>query len=46
MKLMDVKKIGYEGLDWIHLAQKGYLWWAVVSTVMNLNSIRDEELLH
>jgi hypothetical protein len=33
---MDLKEIGLEGQDWIHLAQKRDYCQAVVSTVMNL----------
>jgi len=33
---MDVKKIQWEGLDWIHLARDREKLWALVHTVMNL----------
>jgi hypothetical protein len=33
---MDVREIGLEGVDWIHLAQDRDQWWAVANTVMNL----------
>jgi hypothetical protein len=33
---MDLRKIGLEGVDCIHLAQDRDWWWAVVSMVMNL----------
>jgi hypothetical protein len=33
---MDLREIGWEGVDWIHLAQDRYHWRAVVSAVMNL----------
>jgi hypothetical protein len=33
---MDLREIGWEGVDWIHLAQDRYQWQAVVNTVMNL----------
>jgi hypothetical protein len=33
---MDLRKTGWEGVDWIHLAQDGYQWRAVMNTVMNL----------
>jgi hypothetical protein len=33
---MDIREIGWEGVDWIHLAQDMDQWWAVVKTVMNL----------
>jgi hypothetical protein len=29
-------KIGWEGVDWMHLTQDRDQWWAVVNTVMNL----------
>jgi len=33
---MDLREIGCECVDWIHLAQDSDLWRAVVNTVMNL----------
>jgi hypothetical protein len=33
---MDLREIGWEGVDWIHLAQDRDQWRAVVNTVMNL----------
>jgi hypothetical protein len=33
---MDLKEIGLENVDWIHVAQDRDQWWAVVNTVMNL----------
>jgi hypothetical protein len=33
---MDVGEIGWEGVEWIHLAQGRDQWWAVVNTVTNL----------
>jgi len=33
---MDLKAIGWEGVDWIHLAQDRDQWRAVVNTLMNL----------
>jgi hypothetical protein len=32
---MDLRETGYEGLDWIHLAQDRDWWRTVVNTVMN-----------
>jgi hypothetical protein len=32
---MDVRKIGWEVVDWMHLAQDMDEWWAVVNIVMN-----------
>jgi hypothetical protein len=33
---MDLKEIGWEGVDWIHLAQDRDRWQDLVNTVMNL----------
>jgi hypothetical protein len=33
---MDIKEIGWEYVDWIHLAQDRDRWRALVNTVMNL----------
>jgi hypothetical protein len=33
---MDLKGIGWEGRDWIHLAQDRDKWRALVNIVMNL----------
>jgi hypothetical protein len=33
---MDLKEIGWGGMDWIDLAQDGDQWRALVNTVMNL----------
>jgi hypothetical protein len=33
---MDLREIGWEGVDWIHMAQDNDQWRAVVNTVMNL----------
>jgi hypothetical protein len=33
---IDLKRIGWEDVDWIHLAQNRGKWHAVVNTVMNL----------
>jgi hypothetical protein len=32
----DITEIGWEGVDWMHLAQERNSWWAVVNTVINL----------
>jgi hypothetical protein len=32
---MDLREIGWEDVDWIHLAQDRDQWWAFVNTVMN-----------
>jgi hypothetical protein len=34
--IIDLKEIGCEGVDWIHLAQVRDHWWAFINTVMNL----------
>jgi hypothetical protein len=33
---MDLREIGWGGVEWIHLTQDRDRWWAVVSAVMNL----------
>jgi hypothetical protein len=33
---MDRMEIGWGAVEWIHLAQDGDRWWAVVNAVMNL----------
>jgi hypothetical protein len=33
---MYFKEIGYEGVDWIHLAQDMVQQWAIMNTLMNL----------
>jgi hypothetical protein len=33
---MDLTKIGWEGMDWIHLDQDRDQWQALVNTVMNI----------
>jgi hypothetical protein len=32
---MDLREIGINGVNWIHLAQDRVRWWAFVNTVMN-----------
>jgi len=32
---MDLRKTGWEGVDWIHLAHDRDQWWALVNTIMN-----------
>jgi hypothetical protein len=33
---MDLREIGREGVDWMHLAENSDHWRALVNTVMNL----------
>jgi len=33
---MDVRKIGREGVDWIHLAQERNQWQVLMNMIMNL----------
>jgi hypothetical protein len=33
---MDLTEIGWDGMDWINLAQDRDQWRALVSTIMNL----------
>jgi hypothetical protein len=33
---LDLRDIGWGGVEWIHLAQDRDRWWAVVNAVMNL----------
>jgi hypothetical protein len=33
---MDLREIGWGGVEWIHLAQDRVRWWAVMNAVMNL----------
>jgi hypothetical protein len=33
---MDLREIGWEGVDWMHLAQDGNRWQALANTGMSL----------
>jgi hypothetical protein len=33
---MDLREVGWDGRDWIDLAQYRDRWWAYVNAVMNL----------
>jgi hypothetical protein len=35
---MDLREIGWDGLDWIDVAQGGDQWRALVNTVMNIRA--------
>jgi hypothetical protein len=32
---MNLREIGWEGVDWMHLTQDRDQWWALVNMVMN-----------
>jgi hypothetical protein len=32
---MDLRRIGWDGMDWIDLAQDRGKWWALVNIAMN-----------
>jgi hypothetical protein len=34
--MMELRKMGWECVDWIHVAQDGYHWWALMNTALNL----------
>jgi hypothetical protein len=36
---MDLREIGWEGVNWMHLAQDKEQWRGIVSTVMNLRVV-------
>jgi hypothetical protein len=33
---MELTEIGWEVVDWIHLAQNRFRWWALVNMILNL----------
>jgi hypothetical protein len=33
---MDLQEVGWEGMDWIDLAEDRDRWWVLVNAVMNL----------
>jgi hypothetical protein len=35
---LNLREIGWGGVDWMYLAQDRDLWWVLVNTVMNLSS--------
>jgi hypothetical protein len=37
---MDLRKIWWEGVDWMRLAQDRDQWYALVNTVMNLRVVQ------
>jgi len=40
---MDLGVIGWEDVEWMHLAQNNDRWQALLNTVMNLSSIKGRE---
>lgn len=38
---MDLKETGWDGMDWIHLAQDRDQWWTLVNTAMTLRFPQD-----
>jgi hypothetical protein len=42
---MDLREIGWGGVEWIHLAQDRDRWRAVVNAVMNLRVLAPRILL-
>jgi hypothetical protein len=43
---LETREIGWEGVDWMHLAQDRDQWRTLVNTVMNLRgSIKGREFL-
>jgi hypothetical protein len=42
---MDLREIGWEGLEWIHLAEDRDCWRAVVSAVMNFQVVMPQSWL-
>jgi len=36
---MDLREIGWEGVDWMYLAQGRGQWWALVNTIMNFRIV-------
>jgi hypothetical protein len=39
---IDLREIGWGGVDWIRLAQDRDRWWAVVNAVMNLRVLASQ----
>jgi hypothetical protein len=33
---MDLREIGWEGVDWMHLAEDKDQWWALVNMILSL----------
>jgi hypothetical protein len=33
---VDLREVGWEGVDWVHLAQDRGQWWTFVNMVMSL----------
>jgi hypothetical protein len=41
---MDLRELGREVEDWMHLAEDRHQWWALVNTVVNLGFCKGGEL--
>jgi hypothetical protein len=41
---LDLREIGWEGVDWMHLAQDKDQWRVLVNTVMNLRFHKRQEI--
>jgi hypothetical protein len=37
---LDIRRIVWEDVEWMHLAQDGYQWRALVNTITNLGVLR------
>jgi hypothetical protein len=35
---LDLREIGWKGVDWMHMTQDRDQWWGLVNTVMNLRA--------
>jgi hypothetical protein len=42
---MNLREIGWGGVEWIYLAEDRFRWWALVNAVMNLRVLAGSELL-
>jgi hypothetical protein len=42
---VDLREIGWGGVEWIHLAQDRDRWWAVVNAVMNVRVLAPRSYL-
>jgi len=40
---MDIREVGWEIVDWMHMSQERDQWQALMNMVMNLGSVEDGE---